>query len=315
MWWKKGKSDALISNIDAEIHNAVFSAQDSLINSMEERIAEANMVLNKGSDKDEVLDMLMRIGFTSQKDVKKFVDDKKKEEVAKEESEKSSKLLKHINRLSLHYGKKFIDHRSVVDVCSRFGLMCAPISMYNAEIPEENMREIADFKIYVYDVAPVIEIRYRKDIMDDRKALSINGYPMPLIKGGSVLDKQFIKDEKDTIISYIGEDKYNEVIGSKLVDVYVTTQEADGTAKGIAQFNSVEVGYCNLKGGMMIAPPHKFDVPQKKKGFFFKPDEVEIKDPVVLQPVRGGYLIVSAWGFESTLIEISQSKNVKPSMN
>lgn len=151
--------------------------------------------------------------------------------------------------------------------------------------------------------------------MDDRKALSINAYPMPLIKRNAVFGKQFIKDEKDTIISYIGEGKYNEVIGSELVDVYITTQKADWEAKGIAQFTSTEVGYCNLKGGMMIAPPHKFDVPQKKSGFFFKPDEVEIKDPVVLQPVKGGYLIVSSWGFESTLIEISQSKNVKPSMN
>lgn len=46
----------------------------------------------------------------------------------------------------------------------------------------------------------------------------------------------------------------------------------------------------------IIAPEHKLDMRNKEKvGHTLK-----IKDPIVLQPVKGGYLIVTSWGLEAS---------------
>jgi hypothetical protein len=46
---------------------------------------------------------------------------------------------------------------------------------------------------------------------------------------------------------------------------------------------------------LIIAPEHKLNTQNKEReGFILK-----IKDPIVLQPVNGGYLIVSSWGLEA----------------
>jgi len=47
---------------------------------------------------------------------------------------------------------------------------------------------------------------------------------------------------------------------------------------------------------LIVAPSHKLDL----RGKEIKGHIVKIKDPIVLQPVKKGYLIVSSWGLEAS---------------
>lgn len=59
------------------------------------------------------------------------------------------------------------------------------------------------------------------------------------------------------------------------------------------QYYSEKINGCDL---LIVAPEHKLDTRGKvKDGHVLK-----IKDPIVLQPVQGGYLIVSSWGLEAS---------------
>ena len=69
-------------------------------------------------------------------------------------------------------------------------------------------------------------------------------------------------------------------------------------------FGSEYIDYINMdekisgKDLLIIAPERKIDTKGKvKDGHILK---IEIKDPVVLQPVNDGYLILSSWGLEAS---------------
>ena len=61
-------------------------------------------------------------------------------------------------------------------------------------------------------------------------------------------------------------------------------------------FKDPDDKFINGKNLLIIAPEHKLNVSKGK----IEDNVLKIKDPIVLQPVKEGYLIVSSWGLEAS---------------
>lgn len=293
-----------VLNIDYEIHKAVFSAQDELLKTANSILRNAHHTENDKS----LIANLLKIGFVNQPDVKKLSKKGLKPEVYKARDT--------INLIRLYQKKypknRFIDDDSIKSICNRFGLLFAPVEMYNAEIPLKNMREITHFKCSVKDKRINTSISFinkkASKIITGKKGRTMTTVSllMPRILNPSFID--FFRNpnvEKEIFIAQKLNEKYGtEITWSNIEEVY----QDDVKSKG-------------LTNGMMIAPKNKFKIPKNysvENGFEVGYKKaVKIKDPVVLQPVIGGYLIVSAWGFEETLPEISgiPNKNISDNLN
>ncbi len=112
----------------------------------------------------------------------------------------------------------------------------------------------------------------------------------------------FVRD----YIAEIPEKNQNEIIKFRVKrkdtrepsEMYSITQ-AIFNIRGIWDYSDFSESYHNemlpLQNALIIAPAHKLDVYGKEvEGHI-----VKIKDPIVLQPVTYGYLIVSSWGLEA----------------
>lgn len=281
--------------IDQEIHQAVFSAQDNLLK-------KANSILKKseidsGSSDKYLLSKLFGLGFVNQKEVKKIH--------LNTESEKAKETIELINFYQNKYPKnRFIDEDSIKSICNRFGLLFAPVEMYNSEIPLKNKIEIIDFKCSVKDKCIKTTVSFfsknASKIITGKKVKTMTtvSFLMPKIKEKTIFD--CFKNptfENELLVAQ----KLNQKYGTKI------------KWNDISNFNQDYVKTNVLTNGMIIAPKDKFIIPKNytvENGFEVGYKKVvEIKDPVVLQPVIGGYLIVSAWGFEETLPEISGKPN------
>ena len=205
------------SNVELieDIHNEVYSAHDLLLK-------EAENILNKPIDDSKVQDYqkLINLGFNNEKNIIKH-----KEEVTKIEQ---SKFIKSkIEYYSFKYPfNKFINEDSVIRICEKYGLLLTDVNRFIGSIPENNQKEIINFKV----------------------------------------------DKKDLNNSYIKESEYT--IGTGLLI--------------IATRDQLNMKSARVQGHKLV--------------------DIIKEDPIVLQPVKEGYLIVSAWGIEASDKDVQNPK-------
>ena len=307
---------SIISSIslDEEIHKAVFSAQEELINEAEKILSSLKSDNELGdveySEKVKYLKIMKEIGFVNSKEVveltKKldaYQENKRKQKINQSVAEKQIKLIHYYGEK--YPNNKFIDKESIKSICNRFGLLFAPVGLYSDEIPVKNMAEISVFKCDIEDKM----LKSTITIDSDELASKISGEKIQRFNRGIVTielslpffgkDILFYNDIQPIILSEI-KSRYNISLLSYKV-------RSDN-------FSQVKSESDELENAMIIAPKNKFSIPKDyvvENGFEVGYRKiVVIKDPVVLQPVIGGYLIVSAWGFEETLPEINSANNV-----
>jgi len=205
------------SNVELieDIHNEVYSAHDLLLK-------EAENILNKPIDDSKVQDYqkLINLGFNNEKNIIKH-----KEEVTKIEQSKFIKT--KIEYYSFKYPfNKFINEDSVIRICEKYGLLLTDVNRFIGSIPENNQKEIINFKV----------------------------------------------DKKDLNNSYIKESEYT--IGTGLLI--------------IATRDQLNMKSARVQGHKLV--------------------DIIKEDPIVLQPVKEGYLIVSAWGIEASDKDVQNPK-------
>lgn len=197
---------------------------------------------------------------------------KTREAVAAVETETKLATTKEIAELVVYYkvnypNNKFITEEQVKAICEKYGLVCGETSAYKGFVPERKIQDIERF---------------------------------------SLLDKDtnygVVVDGNGNVIKYLDKEAFNTLWTNDNLfhkkGFYTSsdrTFEKRNNLQFLPRFSRVEFNQIGMK---ICAPLKDMEVKpnQRVVGHKIK----DIPDPVVLQPVRGGYLIVCAWGDEAS---------------
>ncbi len=269
-----------------EIHNEFGTAADKLV-------AEANSILKKHEslDKDKVA-RLIYLGFKKAQQVEEGYK-------AIEEIKMSEEQINLLNYYKREYPlNKFITEAQVKTICHKYNLVCGDVNRFKGFVPEKNLKEIERFKLKsVDDTNPKIGELYV--ILDDWSLLKFND----IEKEGYVWlkenDRDFLKGYLTrTDFSYLGtkcSSPATTITGwGKAFQYRAYDHRSDSDIQKAIKRNTQTLQIC--------APIKDMDISglELENGYSLKPKYKDIPDPVVLQPIKGGYLILTAWGDESS---------------
>lgn len=181
----------------------------------------------------------------------------------KNQAESNKKLAELILYYQVWYpNNKFITEEAVKSVCEKYGLVFGPADRYNGDVPEKNLRDIEAFSL-----------------RDEDKEKHDCGWYNPHGKHPTRLYS--IEDTTGASWGYVeraeGRDRFFDFIFHyKPQDVkFVQTAKPLQICAPASDFNMSNM---EIRG-------HKL---------------VKVEDPIVLQPVNGGYLVVTKWGLEAS---------------
>lgn len=174
----------------------------------------------------------------------------------------------------LHYpNHKLITEEQVEIICEKYGLVCGDVSMYKGFVPEKNLQQIESFKLKKAEENVLIaDNGYLFENAEIRKC----GCYFHIFKKGESDRYKYAFQSNDGVNFYAHD--------SKNIFGYLTAGGA---------------GFSMISRALQICAPLKdMEIPEGKRlqGHKIK----NIPDPVVLMPVKGGYLIVAAWGDEAS---------------
>jgi hypothetical protein len=120
-----------MNSIIQQIHHEASTAQQTLL-------TEAKQILFEAQDKKVVdqVEELKSLGFTSFKQARLF---------EPEELDRIKKLRNQIDIYRNSFDYKFMTDDAVVELCKKFGLIQAPVSIYTDNIPMTNQKDVIDF--------------------------------------------------------------------------------------------------------------------------------------------------------------------------
>lgn len=208
-----------------------------------------------------------------------------REAVAAIETENKLATTKEIAELVIYYkvnypNNKFITEEQVKAICEKYGLVCGETSAYKGFVPESKLAIIEKFKLKDKEI-PFMVVYDRYDAIIGYASKEDIGEPL------SNSDKVFITSTRGEKVGYACGD----------VNCYEKYKHLE--------FVSAKKGVVSLK---ICAPLKDMEVKSNQQVVGYKIQD--IPGPVVLQPVRGGYLIVCAWGDEaSDEIVVNQQMN------
>lgn len=245
-----------------EIHETFYTEVDRIL-------ASALVANSLDTDKNELIEKcnkLKSLGFLSAREVKEAEGEIERLEKLKSDNEAKKTLIEAINHFSFKYPNyKFITEESVKKICEKYNLVYGEIGRYTGAVPDKNMKQMEDFKISEDD-----ECCIEEDLVFNQWR---GGY--------SSLRRKFK--------SFTCLKKEKEAYRNNAIE-YITTDR--------------RIERLNMKCPLEIAAPLKdfniigMEVKDSKLS------KIEIPDPVVLKPVifneQKYYLIVTAWGIEST---------------
>lgn len=261
-----------------EIHHEFETAADKLLD-------EANIIIKEAASKDVVkVSRLQSLGFKQAAQVTEIKPLLDKAELSKEQVEL-------INYYKRNYPfNKFITENQVQIICHKYNLVCGPVNRFKGFVPEKNLQQIENFKLKQDDVLPEIVVFIHKtskiEKLDWNKVVNVK-------EVNWLIDKYLKNHDYSFINSYSTYPEYTKIINRSIyTDANFKIQE-------------------ELQVGLQICAPVKdMDITGLELVEGYKLTKKHIPDPVVLQPVNGGYLILTAWGDEaSDLLVINEINN------
>lgn len=176
--------------------------------------------------------------------------------------QENEQLAKHIEHYSTFYpNNKFITEKEVEKISKKYGLLCGEVGYYIGDVPDKNVSEISNFKLREEDCTKHKCGWYK-------------------VEYGGGFRPMFLPSSKKENGHY-GWIKNDWRIGGFI--------------------NSVKEGqeyHYERPEFKICASVKDFDMNQMRVTDGYKLEQ-NIPDPIVLQPVNGGYLIVSKWGLEA----------------
>lgn len=272
-FWKKGKNDTQ-STIQIDNSNKsdkkypviVQKIHNEFMMSAEKSLLDA-MEYIKLNNIDPKADRLSKIGFNSVPIVAKNLDIKRKIDL-------NIKEIDIINKYQKKYPEyRFITEQNVINICKKYNLILGGISLFKGFVPNENLIDIEIF-MNKYDFSNMWITQRTNRILD------MSNYK---IRGDINYEHFYHKKSGDYVFQRNTGDLtfYSRgTVNGEYFDCSVTN---DGhlervTLQICAPIKDMDTKSMTLKDYKLIK---------------------NIPDPVVLQPVPGGYLIVTAWGDES----------------
>lgn len=182
---------------------------------------------------------------------------------ARQLKEKNEELARKVEYFKQWYPhNKFITEEAVRTICEKYGLVFGDASYYRGDVPEKNVLEMEAFSL-------------RKE--DMRTETSWEDMVMGRVRGSM---ERFISHNPFGPSFIIREGEMNYGIDWGYED------------KPSKKEKKVKPAF------KICAPESDFDMTMlSRKGHKL---ELNIPDPIVLQPVNGGYLIVTKWGLEAS---------------
>jgi hypothetical protein len=162
---------------------------------------------------------------------------------------------------------KFITEEQVQQICHKYNLVCGDVGRFKGFVPENNIKDIENFKIKLQDKCE---------------------YLVYGSKGEFYINKSEIRDN---IVKYL------ETTTSTYVEFSNGEINVKGGYKKYGEYAEVKKQESNLQ---ICAPVKDMDISGLELIEGYKLQKKHIPDPVVLQPVKGGYLIITAWGDEAS---------------
>lgn len=255
-----------------KIHEEFMTASDKLLEQA------MNIINDNPIIKSDKMQMLKSFGFDRVPEVEEIIEKEKIVKLNKEQVD----LVKYYRQK--YPFQKFITHEQVQAICEKYKLVFGFVDMYTGFVPEKNLKEIASAKIDEKDKA--LKVYARKSMFDDAFIIEFSDFE---IKSSNPKKQDYFHffrkgDDKDYAfqsndgISFYSSDKKNLFGLRHLDDIRFIVRE-----------------------GLRICAPEK-DMNLKgftKNKWQLIPDKL-FEDPVVLQDVKGGYLILTAWGNEAS---------------
>lgn len=222
----------------------------------ESALKEAESIINGSEPLLSKASLLEKVGFSNSICVKKAA---------------HIKMSKSIADLILYYrvkypNNKFITEQQVLLINKKYNLVCcAPIDRYKGFVPAVKLEVIHSFNVNSLDKKPNVIIvknfKYKLSqgelIKEFKKLYPDNKVPETEYK----VFTSYVKIKGESL--YI--DTYNEINNDTL---FICAPKKDMDLKGLSKIGSI----------------------------FQSVTSVTVPDPIVLQPVKGGFLIVAAWG-------------------
>ncbi len=173
---------------------------------------------------------------------------------------------KKISELVIYYkvrypNNKFITEKQVKSICDKWNLVCAPVDRFKGFVPEIKLKEIERFNVHGND---------KRDMVCKNIKFTFN---------------------------YVDENEQAALKRKYRNGIYPVPQRGEIEGANIKSYDLID-----NQSLLICAPKKDMDLQglQKLGAIFASFNTVTIPDPVVLQPVKGGYLIVAAWGDEAT---------------
>lgn len=253
-----------------QIHNEFFTAGDAILDEATSLLKELEVKdLNKGK-------RLAACGFG-----------KTREAVVAIETENKLATTKEIAELVLYYqtnypNNKFITEVQVKAICEKYGLVCGDTSMYKGFVPENKLLLIEAFKLKKED-----EIKIWFEVVCDHLK---KGTVLPM----SSVNETHLTERGQEYFKSTGALSFFYIKDGGSTSSYLIKPEIGRLFDGLV-FVEAKRQDQKLK---ICAPLKDMAIPSGKelKGYKIQ----DIPDPVVLQPVNGGYLIICAWGDEAS---------------
>lgn len=262
-----------------EIHNEFESASDKLL-------AEAYLIINSQPEvNSSKTERLNKLGFKNVSEVKTF------EKIVKETkfSEKQIELVKYYkNKYPLN---KFIVESQVKDICHKYNLVFASIDRFTGFVPDKNLTEIENFKLK--------DTESNTMILENIDNGTVSSLVNCEIKKCRSFYHIYKKDNEDIYSNQFLQSRDGvNFYGSKSLSLRDEFKNAFDELT--SEDDKFFLSNISFKSGLQICAPVKdmnINGLTLKDGYRL---HKHIPDPVVLQPVKGGYLILTAWGDEAS---------------
>jgi len=262
------------SFIRLEIHREFETASEKLLESAKEIInSQPKVNVSK-------IQQLKNLGFKQVQEVEQGNKVLEKTELSKEQ-------IDLVNYYSHNYPfNKFITEEQVKTICHKYNLVCGDVERFKGFVPEKNLSEIVNFKLKEKDNNFIVTSNGL--IFENAETRLIRGYTH-IYKKTDPSEFNYAFQSNDGINFYSKDNK--NIFGlSHLGDQKFTIENK--SLKICAPVKDMDISGLELKEGYKLIK------------------KIEIPDPVVLQPVKGGYLILTAWGDEaSDPLVVNQNHN------
>lgn len=258
-----------------QIHKEFETASDVLV-------AECDRFIQSISSPNfEKAQRLERIGFKNVKEVAEI------KSIAAELSAKQS-VREVVNCYRMKYpNNKFITEDQVQQICEKYNLVNGPIERYKGFVPETKLSQIEAFQLDSNDIRPntyrVIHCWYSEGPFGGLWSTESSN------KAGKCKKALIDTYGKDTF----DEDDPNLMIFKNRPYAVLLDGKICAYIERVEETSVNELHICAPKKDMDL------DGLKQQGKSFFKFKTIEIPDPVVLQPVRGGYLILAMWADEN----------------